>query len=70
MATLKIIWTAIKNWENIIIALLIVGLVGLLGIQTYLIQNIKLEAERDKVAIYEQTIKEQKAHEKRLEKIS
>lgn len=70
MTYLKLILAFLKNWKNIIFALLIVGLIGLLGIQTYRIQNIKLEAEKDKVAIYEQTIKEQKAHEKRLEKIS
>ncbi|MFA5158604.1 MAG: tetratricopeptide repeat protein [Patescibacteria group bacterium] len=70
MGYLKLAWAFIKNWKNIILALLIVGLIGLLGIQTYRIQNIKLEAEKDKVKAYQQMITAQKAHEKRLAKIS
>jgi len=70
MAYIKAIILFIKNWKNIILALLIVSLIGLLGIQTYRIQNIKLEAEKDKVKAYQQMITSQKAHEKRLEKIS
>jgi cell division protein FtsB len=48
----------------------ILALVAFAGVQTYRIQNIKLEAEKDKVKAYQQMITQQKAHEKRLEKIS
>lgn len=64
------IWTAIKNSKTIIIAVLFCLLAVLLGIQTYRIQNIKLEYEKDKVAFYEKMISAQKEHDKRLEKIS
>ena len=56
MTYLKIIWTFLKNWKNIIVIGVILALVALAGVQTYRIQNIKLEAEKDKVKIYEETM--------------
>lgn len=70
MTYLKLAWTFLKNWKNIIIIGVILALVALAGVQTYRIQNIKLEAEKDKVKAYQQMITAQKAHEKRLAKIS
>jgi len=70
MATIRAIIAFIKNWKSIILALLFCVLILMLGIQTYRIQNIKLEAEKDKVAAYEAMIKAQKAHQQRLEKIA
>lgn len=70
MTYLKIIWAFLKNLKNIIVIGVILALVALAGVQTYRIQNIKLEAEKDKVKAYQQMITEQKAHAKRLDKIS
>ena len=56
MGYLKLAWAFIKNWKNIIILVVILALVALAGVQTYRIQNIKLEAADDKIKLYEKTL--------------
>lgn len=66
---LKVI-TFVKQWQHMIIGCLIIGLMVLLGLQTYRLHHLRLAAERDKVTAYEMMVKAQKAHAAQLTRIS